>query len=498
VIPGERQTSARTTLLVGIGAAAVPAIVGTLLLGRYGWHRDELYFLAASHHPALGYVDYPPLIALIGRAVLLGFGASLDALRATTMVISLSSVVLVAFCARELGGGIRAQSGAALAWATAPVALGSASIFHPTWLDLAAETATLYLVLVAATRPMPRLWPAVGVAAGVGMEAKYTIATLLAALLVGFAVTGQRRLLRTRGPWVAAAIALALLLPNLGWEYQHGWPSLSFASSQHAQTADDTPTSLYVAGGAVFLAAGTALAIIGGVWMWRRPTLRPFTSAAALVVVGFGIEQGRPYYPLPALIVCIAAGAVALERWRPANRWRRRGSLVALIAIQSGVVAVAAPLVVPVRSTAGMIDSGLWNDTFYKDEIGWQELVTQTAQVWRSLPADQRAHAAILAENYGEAGALAHFGPPLGLPPPLSGHLSWQYWRGPQLPQRIVVTVGYDPSVLRSLCSSFRPLAKIDNPWHIDNEERGRIIAVCQLPEPLGTLWHDRIARDQL
>jgi hypothetical protein len=58
VISGERHTSARTTLLVGIGAAAVPAIVGVLFLGRYGWDRDELYFLAASHHLALGYVDY--------------------------------------------------------------------------------------------------------------------------------------------------------------------------------------------------------------------------------------------------------------------------------------------------------------------------------------------------------------------------------------------------------------------------------------------------------
>ena len=63
----------------------------------------------------------------------------------------------------------------------------------------------------------------------------------------------------------------------------------------------------------------------------------------------------------------------------------------------------------------------------------------------------------------------------------------------------MVVTVGFDLSVLRSLCTSVRPLAAtIDNPWHIDNEERGRIIALCHLPRPLQALWHDRIARDQL
>ena len=318
------RTTVRSTLAVSVLASLVPALAGLAFLGRYGWHRDELYFLAASHHLAFGYVDFPPLIAVIGRAVLVVFGTSLDALRVTTMVIGLTSVAFVALSARELGGGLRAQALAALAWATAPIALGAASLFHPTWLDLAAQTATLYLVLVAVTRPMPRLWPAVGVMAGVGLEAKYTIATLLLALVAGLALTPQRRVLRTRGPWIAAGIAFVLLLPNIGWEIHHGWPSAAFAHSQRAQTAADTPPPTYVADAVVFLAACTALAVIGGVWMWRRPGLRAFTWAAVFVMVGFGLEQGRGYYPLPALIVCVAAGAVALERWRPAARWRRR------------------------------------------------------------------------------------------------------------------------------------------------------------------------------
>jgi len=172
-------------------------------------------------------------------------------------------VAFVALSARELGGGLRAQAVAALAWATAPIALGAASLFHPTWLDLGAETATLYLVLVAVTRPMPRLWPAVGVMAGIGLEAKYTIATLLLALVAGLALTPQRRVLRTRGPWIAAGIAFVLLLPNIAWEIHHGWPSAAFAHSQRAKTAADTPPPAYVADAVVFLAACTALAVIG-------------------------------------------------------------------------------------------------------------------------------------------------------------------------------------------------------------------------------------------
>ncbi len=492
------RTTVRSTLAVSVLAAMVPALAGLAFLGRYGWHRDELYFLEASHHLAFGYVDFPPLIAVVGRAVVVVFGTSLDALRVTTMVIGLTSVTFVALSARELGGGLRAQALAALAWATAPIALGAASLFHPTWLDLAAQTATLYLVLVAVTRPMPRLWPAVGVMAGIGLEAKYTIATLLLALLAGLALTPQRRLLRAPGPWIAAGIAFVLLLPNIGWEIHHGWPSAAFVHSQRAQTAADTPPPAYVADAVVFLAACAALAVIGGVWLWRRPALRAFTWAAVFVMVGFGLEQGRGYYPLPAMIVCVAAGAVALERWRPAARWRRRAVLGALAVFQVLVIAAAAQVVVPVRSTAGMIDSGIWKTSFFKDEIGWPEMVAQTARAWRSLPPAERAHAAILAQNYGEAGALAHFGPLQGLPQPLSGHLSWQYWRPARLPQRVVLTVGYDPGVLRGMCTSFRRLATIQNPYHLDNEELGRIIALCRLPQPLGDIWDSRIATDNL
>jgi hypothetical protein len=486
------------TLAVSGAAAAIPVVVGLPFLGRYGWHRDELYFLAASHHLALGYVDFPPLVALLARAVVAVFGTSLDALRLATALIGASSAIFVGLCAREVGGGLRAQAGGAVAWATAPLILGTASVFHPTWLDLTAQTATLYLVLVAATRPAPRAWLLVGVVAGLGLEAKYTIGMLLAGLLVGFASTQRRGIFRLHGPWLAAGIAIVLFLPNLGWQVAHGWPSAQFARSQHLKTAGDTPPLTYLTQALAFLAAGSALAVVGAVWMWRRSALRPFALATLFVFVAWAAEQGRSYYPLPAMALAVAAGAVALERWRPARRLRRRGALAALVVVQAGLLAAAGPLVVPVRTTAGMVQSGIWEDAIYKDEIGWPELAAQTARAWDSLAPAERRNAAILTANYGEAGALAHFGPALGLPPPLSGHLSWQYWRPARLPERLLVTVGYDAATLRSMCTTSRRVATIDNRWRMANEELGRTIDVCRLARPLGAIWKSRIATDEL
>jgi 4-amino-4-deoxy-L-arabinose transferase-like glycosyltransferase len=467
-------------------------------LGRYGWDRDELYFLSAAKRPALGYVDFPPLVAWLGWLVHAVFGDSLDALRLTGVVLMVVADVLVVLMARELGGGRGGQLLAGVIWAFSPYALGAGSIFHPTWLDLVCWVALLYVVLLALNRDRPHLWLAAGAVAGVGLEAKYTIVVLLVAILVGLLVAG-RHALRTPWPWLGLALAVLLLVPNLVWQAQHGWASVHFASSQNAKTADDTPPGTYLAE-QLFLGVGVLVAVVGVIWLWRRrPWLRPLALVPPVVTVLFFVERGRAYYPLPGDSIAVAAGAVALAGWfAAASTWRRLAVVVPLVAVQALLLVLIAPVVLPVRSTSSMVGSGVWKDSFYKDEIGWPELTEQTAAAWRRLPPRERADGAIVARNYGEASALERYGPSDGLPQPLSGHLTWQYWRPALLPQRYALLVGFDPDEIRRLCVRSQRLAVIDNRWHLDNQERGETITACRLDGSLGSLWSRAIATTRL
>ncbi len=221
-----------------------------------------------------------------------------------------------------------------------PYILGSASIFHPTWFDALAWVAFLYVIVRILVRPEPRLWPLLGVVAGLGMEAKYTIAVLIATAAVAL-LAFDRSALRTRGPWIAAGIALLLIAPNLAWQIAHGWPSIHFASSQDAKTAADTSRPVYVAEQILFLGATFVVAAIGVVSLWRR-RLRALAAIPVLVTVVFFFERGRGYYPLPADALAVAAGAIAIEAWT--RRRRRRALVGGLVLLQLAAIALVAPV----------------------------------------------------------------------------------------------------------------------------------------------------------
>jgi len=108
-------------------------LVGAKLLvhvataGRYGYFRDELYFLDCGRHLDWGYVDCAPLIAVYAKIALL-LGGSLPVLRTLAALAGAARVALTMVLARELGGGRFAQALAGICALAAPIYLGVDSI----------------------------------------------------------------------------------------------------------------------------------------------------------------------------------------------------------------------------------------------------------------------------------------------------------------------------------------------------------------------------------
>ena len=177
---------------VGIAVIAAAAFgLEMAVSARYGYARDELYFLAAGHHLAFGYVDQPPLTPLLARFAAAAAGNTLAGLRVLPALGLSVLVVATAAMSRWLGAGRTGQLLAALAAATCGEFLGAMHELTTTAPDFVFWTVTLLLVMRLLASEDPRWWVAIGGCVGIASEAKWNIGFLAAA--VAWAPPGRHR-----------------------------------------------------------------------------------------------------------------------------------------------------------------------------------------------------------------------------------------------------------------------------------------------------------------
>ena len=109
--------------------------------------------------------------------------------------------------------------------------------------------------------------------------------------------------------------------------------------------------------------------------------------------------------------------------------------------------------------------------------------------MYAALPSDQRASAVILAENFGEAGAVDEYGPARGLPHAYSGHLSYWLWGPPPGEPQTVIAIGMPRAYLESEFESVQDAGTIAMPYGIENYEYGQPIFVCSKPRVSLAQW---------
>ena len=449
---------------------------------RYGWHRDELYYLASSRHLALGYVDYPPITPLLARADQAIFPGSLPALRLLTILAGACVIIVTALIARELGANRLAQVLAGLAVLISPMYVGANILFQTVSFDQLVWAVTCLLFVRLLRGSDPKEWLLLGLVFGIGLETKYTVIGLGVAIVIGLLATNQRQLLASRWPWLGFGFALVLFVPNLAWQAGHHWDSLLYTIGHRGAT--DGPIAYWVQ---QFLLMGPQLIplIVGGAWwLWRR---EPFRAAAVTIVaveLFFFLVGGKAYYPAPIYALAYAAGCVWLvEAVR--QPWIRRVAVAVAVAI----TVVLLPIGLPILPAKTMADSWVWKARKdFADMYGWPDLVEQVTTVYQQLPLGDRSAVVILASNYGEAGALDFYGH--GLPPVVSPHLTYYYWAPAHMTPSTVIVVGYSRPYLGTFFGDIEQAATITNSYGLHNYEYGQAIWICRSPlVPLDQAW---------
>lgn len=479
-------------LAVGTLAAlgAVKLVAHLLTNPSYGFHRDELYYLVCGRHLAWGYVDHPPLTALLAAAAEAVFGVSVAGLRLLPAVCGAIIVVLAGLMAREMGGRAWAQGLAAAAVLASPVYLLTNGLFQTVTFDQLAWVACTFLLLRIFRTGRRGLWLGVGLAAGVGLLTKHTILLFGFGLVVGLVLTRQRQQFRLPQLWVAGVIAALLALPNVFWQVGHGWPTLEFMANSSARAAAEFPLPAFLGLQIIFIGAvSVPLFVAGLVFLFGRQgeRFRVVGWICVSVVALLAWLGGKPYYPASIYPAILAAGAVATEALAARRNWRRLRYAVPAVILLGTVPTLWMTLpVVPRETFAARQDA--WPHKEYHEMFGWQDLAAQVALVYDALPDEDRRRASLLTDAYGEAAALELFGPALGLPRVASGHDSYYFWGPPD--SDVVVAVAWSGEYLERFFADVRKVAPVTNALGIRNEASAKAIFVCRNPrQPWNTLW---------
>jgi 4-amino-4-deoxy-L-arabinose transferase-like glycosyltransferase len=462
-------------------AAGVVVVLAAFASG-YGYHRDELYFIAAGGHLDWAYADQGPLTPLIARAMTEIASGSLTVLRLPSALAAGGTVLLTGLLARELGGTRRAAGLAAACAAVATIVLFTGHLLSTSTFDLLAWTAITWLCVRAIRTGDDRLWLVAGGVLGIALLNKPLPAFLALGLFVGVAIAGPRRLLRNPYVWAGAAIALLLWSPWIAWQASHDWPQIDVSRSiAEGHSASSEPWWAIVP--FQFLLVSPVLApvwIAGLVRLFRDPAARDFRFLAwawVVLAVVFMATGGKPYYLAGLLPALLGAGAVPVDRWlEPGRRGVRKVALATAVAASAVVSAVISLPVLPADRADPVIEV---NDDV-GETIGWPELTQAVARAYRRAEDDGRP--VILTSNYGEAGAVDRYGPSLGLPRAYSGHNAYGDWGPPPDGSAPVVAVGLGAHELAAAFRGCTTVVRIRNNAGVDNDERGARIAICGEP----------------
>ena len=478
----------------------------TNTITSYGLHRDEYLYLAEGDHLDWGYMEVPPMIAMIGKIARLLMGDTIFAARFFPALIGAVTILLIGIMVRDMGGKKWAQFIAGFGFLVSPVFLGSNNLFQPVSFNQFCWFLTAFLMVKLIRYQQPKLWYWLGVVAGLGFLTKYSIVFFLVALVGGLLLTPHRKWLGTKYPWLGLAIALAIASPNLWWQYTHGFPvwrhmeelattqlvNVSTATFLIPQFLDHFATTLIWFSGLVFLFSANKLKkyrILGWTYL--------------LVLFLLWAMSGKDYYTFGAYSMLFAAGGIALEAW-----WGKKALLLLPVVLVLNLFAIpfALPILpiemmkaygVHLRDNYGMEGPLRWEDGIvrdlrqdYADMHGWEEIPIKVAKLYHSFTPEEKEKCLLYAGHYGQAGVLNFYRKKYNLPETYSFNASFVAWLKEDMDIERQIQVDDTPQTTSESFKTIELIDSIESPYARDP---GLIYLKTQPKMELKEVWKELV-----
>jgi 4-amino-4-deoxy-L-arabinose transferase-like glycosyltransferase len=365
----------------------------------------ESYLWVCSQRPALGYFDYPGMIAWMGRLSTALFGHSPLGVRAVMILGGAAMIWFVFLAARRLYDE-RVGRVAAFVAALVPIFFVFAAEATPDAPCLLFWSATVWALAHALSGDSPRWWYPAGLFLGLAMDSKYH-AVFLGLGAFGFLLlsSDQRAWLKRKEPWLAVLLALAAFSPTMIWNARNGWQSFAYQGVSRFKESGFDPAQLYKFPVSQLALVTPALCLwawgAGGATLlrWRSADWRDRFLAAlgmpmliffALVIFSRPVRGHWPVHGYLTALILSSARALRGGSW---GRRLTLGSLAVLAAawVLLPLVGVAFPE--PQRRSWSLLgrevaqrkaDFVVCNEYHLASQMGY---VLKTNEAWEMTPA---------------------------------------------------------------------------------------------------------------
>ncbi len=449
-----------SSIWIIIVAAVVKFVLQVYIAPGYGYFGDELYTIALSRHLAFGYVDLPPLVPALMAASRFLLGESMLAFHVVPALAGAIMLVFVCLVTRELGGGWFSVLVSAMLVIGVPVWLSLDSIFCYDCIDQMVLAGFIYTFVRFLKSGNVKMWLLIGLIAGIACMTKMTMLFLGPGFLLALLISKYRRHLLTPWPYLGAAICVIVVSPYIFWQIANDWPTLEYWSGYGTIRLYKASITQYLINVWIYMNPYLLpVWVIGLYRIFRRFNGESFRFFGFLFLFTFGLlfylhSSVRLFIEL--FIPIIAAAAIWFEEIINQLRWKKFVEIILPVYILSATVAVIPPSlpILPAenlpeisRSSAPWFGAmrefigGNSNVPFLlTGRRGWEELVRYTADVYNSLPEEERKVAGIYADSYMRAAAIDFYGPQFGLPYAVSESLTYYMW-GPGYSWDVMVIV---------------------------------------------------------
>ncbi|WP_298473177.1 glycosyltransferase family 39 protein [uncultured Maribacter sp.] len=469
------------------------------LLGNrnYGFHRDELLHLSVSEHLDWGFMEFPPLIAVIGKISYWLFGYSLIGVRLFPTLAGIAILVLCCLMVKELGGKSKAILVAGISVLAFLPFYRNHTLFQPVAFDQLFWTLGFYFIIRFINVQNKFFLILLGITFGVGLMNKYTIVVWAFGLFVGLFFYQKGSLFKNKWLYISVLISLLIFSPNIIWQIQNNFPLF-----QHLQALNenqlDTIKPMEFGLEQLNFPFTLTISLFGLFALIFGRNLKKYRSigiASLVIFVTMWLLNSKAYYVFAIYPILFAAGAVKVETLlQKKPNWIY--IIAAVILIPSVYFIPELTPVLPINKYVKYRQKKEQNGRVeltgdYADMFGWEEQVKLVDSVYQALPAKEKNNCVLWAENYGEAGALKILGNKYGLPNPISRHGSFWTWGYGNKDAEVWISLGNEKQSVEYVFDEVE-LVKIITHKYAIGEENGIPLYICRKPKvDIAKWWKD-------